>query len=146
MSSCRYRLPYQPRQDGIHLLKSKRWYLHTKWWYLHTLKLVDNFSNKGRSLSSTLNDINTRLARAWTAIDRLSVIWKSDLTDKIKRSFFPRSSRVDTALWMHYMDANVWRKSLTAISQECLELYWTNPAGGNPQNSSCTATFHSSRN
>ena len=26
--------------------------------------------------------------KAWTAIDRLSVKWKSDLTDKIKRSFF----------------------------------------------------------
>ncbi len=25
---------------------------------------------------------------AWTAIDRLSIIWKSDLTDKMKRSFF----------------------------------------------------------
>ncbi len=24
----------------------------------------------------------------WTAIDRLSIIWKSDLTDKMKRSFF----------------------------------------------------------
>ena len=29
-----------------------------------------------------------RLAKAWTANDRLSVIWKTDLTDKIKRSFF----------------------------------------------------------
>ena len=29
-----------------------------------------------------------RLAKAWTTIDRLSVIWKSDLTDKRKRSFF----------------------------------------------------------
>ena len=29
-----------------------------------------------------------RLAKAWTTIDRLSVIWKSDLTDKMKRSFF----------------------------------------------------------
>ena len=29
-----------------------------------------------------------RLAKAWTALDKLSVIWKSDLTDKIKRSFF----------------------------------------------------------
>ena len=27
-------------------------------------------------------------AKAWTAIDKLSVIWKADLTDKIKRSFF----------------------------------------------------------
>ena len=32
--------------------------------------------------------INTRLTKAWTAIDRLSIIWKSDLTDKMKRSFF----------------------------------------------------------
>ena len=30
----------------------------------------------------------TRLTKAWTAIDRLSIIWKSDLTDKMKRSFF----------------------------------------------------------
>ena len=33
-------------------------------------------------------DINTRLTKAWTAINRLSIIWKSDLIDKMKRSFF----------------------------------------------------------
>ena len=33
-------------------------------------------------------NIDTRLTKAWTAIDKLSVIWKSDLTDKMKRSFF----------------------------------------------------------
>ena len=33
-------------------------------------------------------DIDTRLMKTWTAIDRLSIIWKSDLTDKMKRSFF----------------------------------------------------------
>ena len=37
---------------------------------------------------STEKDIDTRLTKAWTAIDRLSIIWKSDLTDKMKRSFF----------------------------------------------------------
>ena len=42
----------------------------------------------GSSVSSTENDIDTRLTKAWTAIDRLSIIWKSDLTDKMKRSFF----------------------------------------------------------
>ena len=51
-----------------------------------SLKLVDKFTNLGSS--STEKDINTRLAKAWTAIDRISVIWRSDLTDKIKRSFF----------------------------------------------------------
>ena len=39
-----------------------------------SLKRVDKFTNIGSSVSST---------------DRLSVIWKSDLTDKMKRSFFP---------------------------------------------------------
>ena len=38
--------------------------------------------------SSTEKDINTHLTKAWVAIDRISVIWKSDLTDKIKHSFF----------------------------------------------------------
>ena len=33
-------------------------------------------------------DIETRLTKAWIAINRLSIIWKSDLTDKMKRSFF----------------------------------------------------------
>ena len=51
-------------------------------------KLVDKFPYLGRNVSSTDTDINTGLAKVWTAIDRLSVIWKSDLTDKIKRSFF----------------------------------------------------------
>ena len=32
--------------------------------------------------------MDTRLTKAWTAIDRLSIIWKSNLTDKMKRSFF----------------------------------------------------------
>ena len=40
------------------------------------------------SVSSTETNINTRLAKAWTANDSPSVIWKSDLTDRIKRSFF----------------------------------------------------------
>ena len=48
------------------------------------LKLVE----LGSSVSSTEKDIDTRLTKAWTAIDRLSIIWKSDLTDKMKRSFF----------------------------------------------------------
>ena len=52
-----------------------------------SLKLVDMFTYQGSSVSSTDSDINTRLAKAWTATDKLSVIWKSDLTDKMKRSF-----------------------------------------------------------
>ena len=53
-----------------------------------SLKLVDKFTYVGSNVSSAEADIDMRLTKAWTATDRLSVIWKSDLTDKIKRSFF----------------------------------------------------------
>ena len=53
-----------------------------------SLKLVDKFTYLGSSVSSTETGIDTRLKKAWTAINRLSVIWKSDQTDKMKRSFF----------------------------------------------------------
>ena len=52
-----------------------------------SLKLVDKFPYLRSSVSSTETDINSWLAKAWTAIDRLLVIWKSDPTDKIKRIF-----------------------------------------------------------
>ena len=53
-----------------------------------SLELVDKFIYLGSSVLSTETDINMRLAKASATIDRLSVIWKSDLTDKRKRSFF----------------------------------------------------------
>ena len=53
-----------------------------------SLKLVDIFTYLGSCVSSTEKDIDTRLTKAWTANDRLSIIWKSDLTDKMKPSFF----------------------------------------------------------
>ena len=45
-----------------------------------SLKLADKFTYLGSSVSSTEKDIDMRLTKAWTAIDKLSVIWK--------RSFF----------------------------------------------------------
>ena len=53
-----------------------------------SLKLVDKFTYQGSSDSSNEKDIDTQLTKAWTAIGTLSIIWKSDLTDKMKRSFF----------------------------------------------------------
>ena len=52
------------------------------------LKIVDKFTYLGSSVESTEKDIDTRLTKAGTAINRLSNIWKPDLTDKMKRSFF----------------------------------------------------------
>ena len=52
------------------------------------LKLVDKFTYLGSCVLSTEKDIDTRLTKVWTVIDRLSIIWKSDLTNKMKRIFF----------------------------------------------------------
>ena len=66
---------------------------------------VDEFAYLRRSVSSTENNINLQLVKAWTAIERLSIIWKSDLSDKIKH-IFQSSGRVNSAVWMHHMDAD----------------------------------------
>ena len=50
--------------------------------------LMVRFTYLGSIVLSTGTDIDTRLTKACTAINRLSVICKSDLTDKMKRSFF----------------------------------------------------------
>ena len=53
-----------------------------------SLKLVDKFIYFRSSISSMENDINTWLPKAWTAINKLLVIWQSDLSYEIKRNFF----------------------------------------------------------
>ena len=68
------------------------------------LKQMDKFTNLGNSISSIKNDINTWLAKAWTVINRLSVIWKSDLTWSNKTHFIPSSGCVNTTIWMHHKD------------------------------------------
>ena len=45
--------------------------------YIYSLLFVEHSSRK--------------FTKAWTAIDKLSIIWKSNLTDKMKRSFFQES-------------------------------------------------------
>ena len=53
-----------------------------------SLKLVNKFTYLGNSVSSTENYINVRLGKVWTVIDWLSIIRKSDLSDKIILNFF----------------------------------------------------------
>ena len=44
-----------------------------------SLKLVDKLIYFWSSVSSTENYISMLLAKSWTAIDRLSIIWKSNM-------------------------------------------------------------------
>ena len=93
-----------------------------------SLKLVDKFTCLGSSVKSSENDINTRLAKAWTTIDRLSVIWKSELSDKRKLNFF--QAVVVSIRMIHHMDADkpyrekAWRqlhKNATSYTEQILE-------------------------
>ena len=53
------------------------------------LKLIDLFTYIGGNISSTISDLKIHLTKAWTAINRLSIIRKSyPPTNKIKRDFF----------------------------------------------------------
>ena len=69
--------------------KKKREELFLLWCYMDEisdgpLKLVDKFMYPGRSISSTERDFNIHRVKVWTVIAQLSIILKSDLSDKIK--------------------------------------------------------------
>ena len=51
------------------------------------LKSVNNFSYLGNSISSTKSDFCIHLRQAFTVIDRLPIIWKPDLSNKISLDF-----------------------------------------------------------
>ena len=69
-----------------------------------------------------------------TAIDRLSIIWKSDLSDEIKCEFFQ-----DVAVEVPLYDSTTWtlkkhlQKCLIGTTQGCCVLFWTS-SGSNKTN------------
>ena len=79
------------------------------------LELVDKLTYLSSNISSTESDVKIHLEMATTDVDRLSIIWKSDTSDKIKRDFFhagavlvllygyttrkPRKRQVEKARW-----------------------------------------------
>ena len=52
------------------------------------IKLVDDFTYLGSSIASTEKDIDIRIAKAWSSLNKLTCIWKSNLSDELKRNFF----------------------------------------------------------
>ena len=70
---------------------------------------MDKFTYLGSSVSLTESDISMRPVKAWTAIEKLSIKWKFNLSDKIKRNFF-YCMDAPYGLWR-----NVERKSLMEL-------------------------------
>ena len=63
-----------------------------------SLKLEDKFTYLGSNISSTESDVNIHQVKTWITIDWLSIIWKSDLSDKMKQDFFPSCGCVNTTV------------------------------------------------
>ena len=51
------------------------------------LKLANQFTYLDSNISSTESNVNLCIGKVWTAMGWLSVIWKSDFSDKIKQKF-----------------------------------------------------------
>ena len=107
-----------------------------------SLKRVDKFTYLGNSVSSTEKDIDMWLTKAWTAIDKLSIIWTSDLTDKMKRSFF-QAAVMSILLYgciTWTLTKRLEKKLDSNYTQECCEQYQTSPGSNTPQSTNYTAT------
>ena len=52
------------------------------------IKQVLDFVYLGSHAQSSEKDINTRIPKSWAALNKLTCIWKSNLPDNLKRSFF----------------------------------------------------------
>ena len=64
------------------------------------LKKVDDFLYLGSWVDDSKKEINTRIAKAWSALSKTDTIWKSILNRKLKVGFF--RARVETVLLYGY--------------------------------------------
>ena len=60
------------------------------------LKMVDDFQYLGSRIASTEKDITMRIGKAWCALQKLNVIWKSRLKRQLKINLF--RATVETVL------------------------------------------------
>ena len=52
------------------------------------IKQVLDFKYLGSYIASTEHDVNIRLGKAWSALNQMDKIWKSNVSDNLKRNFF----------------------------------------------------------
>ena len=55
---------------------------------IENIIVVDDFNYLGSCIASSKKDIDTRLSKAWAALNKLDVIWKSSLPDYLKGHYF----------------------------------------------------------
>ena len=67
---------------------------------------VEDFKYLGGYIRSTKIDVIIRIAKAWTALNSMNIIWKSKLSTRFKRHFFQSCSRISACLRFCYLDFN----------------------------------------
>ena len=70
-----YMLYNQPVGDLVTLVGNK-------------LKQVDNFKYLGSWIQSSEKDMNIRIGQAWSALNKMMKVWKSNLKNHLKVGFF----------------------------------------------------------
>ena len=88
---------------GLYMNTNKTEFICFKW---EDLRLVDKLTYFSSNISSIKSGFNILITKVCITIDRLSIIWKSDLSNEIKWDFFQSCSCVNTTVWMHYMATN----------------------------------------
>ena len=88
---------YVNTNKRVQIFQTKRSYLHTKF----QASKINGFVHIS-NISYTENGVNICLEKTWNAIDRLSILWKFDLFDNIKRDFF---QAVAVSIRMQPLDA-----------------------------------------
>ena len=74
------------------------------WLNGNSLKLVDQFIYFYSNTLFIENDVNIYIGKAWYAMTRLTIIWKSDHSDK--RGILPSYNYVNTITWLHHLNLN----------------------------------------
>ena len=93
VESLLYNLEQTARDIGLHVNLNKTDFIcfnqdHAILLNGKALNLANHFKNLRSNISSTESYINLHIDEARAAIDRLTIIWQSDLSDKVKRKFF----------------------------------------------------------
>ena len=52
------------------------------------IKQVEDFKYLGSYIESTDRDVNIKIAKVWAALNSMQSIWKSKLSDGLKRNLF----------------------------------------------------------
>ena len=100
------------------------------------LNLVDKFTYLDSSVSSTESDVITK---AWIATEWLSITWRHDQSDRIKRDFF--QAAVMSVLLCGYTTLISIKRIEKKLDGNCYELHWTIPGSNTPRNNCSAAIF-----